>query len=111
MPRFWWATAATLVVTCASTVAIGLDSGNRRPIATGRAPASPPIALTLSELDWNDFVPMSPPTSDGRQIAGWVTSAPAVRDLASGEITVVRRVVPAGVAQVDTACERDITLG
>ena len=72
VPLFWWATAATLVVTCASTVAIGLNAANARAMAAGRAPASAPVVLTLSELDWNDFVPMSPPTPDGRRIAGWV---------------------------------------
>ena len=87
VPLFWWAAAVTLVVTCASTVAIGVDSATRRPNGTGRTTASSAFGLTMSELDWKDFVPMSPPTSDGRRIAGWVTFAPAVRDLTSGEIT------------------------
>ena len=91
VPLFWWAVAVTLVLTCASTVAIGVDSPTRRPNGTGGTTASSAVGLTMSELDWKDFVPMSPPTSDGRRIAGWVTFEPAVRDLTSGEITIVQR--------------------
>jgi hypothetical protein len=91
VPPFWWAAAVTLVVTCASTVAIGVDSATRRSKEASGRTASSAFGLTMSELDWKDFVPMSPPTSDGRRIAGWVTSAPAVRDLTSGEMTVVQR--------------------
>ena len=47
VPLFWWATAATLVVTCASTVAIGLDSANRRSNAAARAPASSAFGLDV----------------------------------------------------------------
>lgn len=88
-PKWWWAAAAALIVACASAVSVALEPARDRTGARSRSSAAG--TLTMSELDWKDFIPLSAPTPDGRYIAGNVSLEPAVRDLATGQVTIVQR--------------------
>jgi Tol biopolymer transport system component len=43
------------------------------------------------QLDWRGFVPTGSPTRDGRAIGGLVSVEPAVRDLVTGDITILQK--------------------
>lgn len=65
--------------------ALGVPSGAGT--SAGAAPALPSVA----ELDWRGFAPTGAPTPDGQAIGGFAFVEPAVRNLVTGEVTVLQK--------------------
>lgn len=50
-----------------------------------------PSLPSLTEVHWRDFAASGPPSGNGKVIGGFVWLEPAVRDLVTGDVTVVQR--------------------